>query len=289
MRDDFGILIITHQRPHDQSTLKMLERKGYTGKWWLVIDDEDPTADEYHKLYGDRVLVFSKTEIGKSFDEGDNFHDHRAGVYARNACWEFARQFGLKYYIQIDDDIRSFQYRRFGTKDGVYRYASWRALRLDLVFAAMVRFMENTPTLGLSVSIGGDRIGGVHNVNFGQGKILLKRKPMGMWLVATDRQFSFIGRMNDDVNTYMTLGNRGGLFFSYSGFQIDGAPTQQTEGGMHDIYAAAGTYQKAFYTIMMGPSYSTIRKMGRFDFRHHHAIKWNNALPKIVSEELRRT
>jgi len=288
MRDDFGVLIITHQRPHHQATLDLFRRRNYTGPIWLVIDDEDPTADEYRRQYGDQVLEFSKREMEGTFDGGDNFRDHRAGVYARNACWQFARDLGLKYHIQTDDDLKAFTWRRMGHKDGVYKYGAWMATRLDDAFEEMVEFVEATGTLGFSVSIGGDRIGGVKNSRFGQGKRSLQRKPMGMWLVATDRPFQFVGRMNDDVNTYMTLGNRGGLFFSYSGFQIDGPPTQHNEGGMTDLYLARGTYQKSFYTLMMGPSYTTIRSIGVNEYRAHHQIDWKNALPKIVSEELQR-
>jgi len=288
MRNDFGVLIITHQRPHNQITLELLRRRGYTGPIWFVIDDQDPTADEYHKLFGDKVLVFSKPEIAETFDEGDNFHDYRAGVYARNACWGFARQLGLKFYIQIDDDINSFSWRRMGIKNGEYKLGSWMTHQLDDVLEKMIRFVEGTDTQGFSVSLGGDRIGGVKNQRFGEGKLVLQRKPMGLWLVATDRPFPFIGRMNDDVNTYMTLGNRGGLFFTYSGLQIDNPPTQTQSGGMTDIYLARGTYQKTFYTVMMGPSYTTIRTMGLSSRRVHHNIKWNHALPMIVPERIRK-
>jgi len=288
MRDDFGILVITHQRPNSQITLDYLRNRGYTGPVWLVIDDQDPTGDEYRRLFGDKVLVFSKPEIAETFDEGDNFHDYRAGVYARNACWDFARQLGLKFYIQIDDDIRLFQWRRMGTKDGAYKLGSWSNRRLDETFETLVRFVEDTDTQGFSVALGGDRIGGVKNLHFGRGKLSLRRKPMGLWLVATDRPFPFIGRMNDDVNTYMTLGNRGGLFFSYTGLQIDNPNTQAQAGGMTDIYLARGTYQKSMYTVMMGPSYTQVAMMGVTDQRLHHRIKWDHALPKIVSEGLRR-
>ena len=30
----------------------------------------------------------------------------------------------------------------------------------------------------------------------------------------TDRPFKFVGRMNDDVNTYVSLGDKGNLFFT---------------------------------------------------------------------------
>src|SRR5699024_11616996 len=59
----------------------------------------------------DLVLVFSKSEIARTFDEGDNFGDRRAIVYARNACFELARQIGATHFIELDDDYTYFKFR----------------------------------------------------------------------------------------------------------------------------------------------------------------------------------
>lgn len=49
MRNDFAILILSHGRPDKLYTLKALEKANYTGKWYIVIDDEDETENEYRK------------------------------------------------------------------------------------------------------------------------------------------------------------------------------------------------------------------------------------------------
>lgn len=41
MRDDFCVFILTHGRAGNVKTLKMLQKQGYTGKWYCVIDNED--------------------------------------------------------------------------------------------------------------------------------------------------------------------------------------------------------------------------------------------------------
>ena len=81
----FVAFILTHGRPDRVLTYEKLRKHGYTGKIYIVCDDEDKTLPEYRKRFGD-VLVFSKSEIAKTFDEGDNFGDRRAIIYARNAC-----------------------------------------------------------------------------------------------------------------------------------------------------------------------------------------------------------
>ena len=41
MRDDFAVMILTHGRADRVYTLKSLRKGGYTGKVYIVIDNED--------------------------------------------------------------------------------------------------------------------------------------------------------------------------------------------------------------------------------------------------------
>ena len=49
--DNFAIFILTHGRASNIPTIKSVRKSGYTGKIWLIIDDEDSQADEYKKNY----------------------------------------------------------------------------------------------------------------------------------------------------------------------------------------------------------------------------------------------
>lgn len=98
MRDDFAVFILTHGRADNIKTLKALKKGNYTGKWYIVIDNEDDTADEYYKRYGDRVIMFDKLAISKTFDTADTFSDRRTIVYARNACFDIAKQVGVSTF-----------------------------------------------------------------------------------------------------------------------------------------------------------------------------------------------
>ena len=82
MRDDFAVFILTHGRPNKVYTYKTLRNQNYSGRIYLLIDDEDESAREYQEKYGDEVIVFNKTEAASLVDVGDNRPDHR--VYARN-------------------------------------------------------------------------------------------------------------------------------------------------------------------------------------------------------------
>lgn len=270
-RDDFCVFILSHGRPDKIKTLTTLKNAGYTGKVYIVCDDEDKQLDKYLKKYGSSVLVFSKTEIAKYFDEADNFSHRKTIVYARNACWKLAIKVGVKYFIQFDDDYTWFGYRT--------AEKSKQMKCIDKIFELLIRFLENTPILSVAFSQGGDHIGG-----YDENK-KIKRKAMNSFVCTVERPFRFIGKVNEDVNTYVNLGNKGGIFFTIMNIQLTQVATQQSSGGMTETYLNAGTYIKSFYTILFNPSCVTIKIMGTTNKRLHHSIDWDMAVPCIIQEK----
>jgi len=100
-KGDFAAFILTHNRAGRVLTYRTLRSHGYTGPVFLVCDDGDPGLADYQEEFGaDQVLVFSKSEIAERFDEADAFNDRRGVFYARNACFDLARQIGVRYFIQ---------------------------------------------------------------------------------------------------------------------------------------------------------------------------------------------
>lgn len=269
MRDDFAALILTHGRPNNVKTFNVLKRDGYTGKIYLVVDDEDPTLAQYQDKYGDKVLVFSKIDIEKTFDVGDNFDERRAVIWARNASFDLARSVGCRYFVQLDDDYYDFQVR--GER-------GLEIQNLDTIFEAMVNFLSIDHITTVAIAQGGDHIGGF------DGCVRLKRKAMNSFFCDVEKPFRFVGRINEDVNTYVSLGHRGWLFFTMMNLQLDQSDTQSSAGGMSEAYQDQGTYAKSFYSVMFAPSCVTIRSMGVHHPRLHHRIDWNAAVPCILAE-----
>ena len=63
MRSDFAVFILTHGRADNVATMGALKKGGYTGKWYMIIDDEDETAEQYRKNFGpEHVIMFDKQE-----------------------------------------------------------------------------------------------------------------------------------------------------------------------------------------------------------------------------------
>lgn len=287
MRDDFAVFILTHGRPDNIKTIRSLEVGGYTGKWFLVIDDLDERGDEYRERYGDRVVVFSKPEIEPRMDLFDQGGNHKTITYARNACWDIARRLGVRYFCQLDDDYIWFGHRTVGRKveeqtdEDVH---GWQIKQLDGVFDALVDFLAVDPRIdSVAFSQGGDHMGGKLG-----WRTMLMRKAMNSFVCDVERPIDFLGRMNEDVNTYVTRSLRGRLFFTFTPIQLNQKETQSQEGGITDLYLERGTYQKAFSTLMTAPSAVRISTLGRSNHRLHHSIDWNACAPKIVSEDLRK-
>ena len=207
MRDDFCAFILTHGRPDKVLTYRTLRRAGYTGKIFIVVDDEDKTRHQYMAEFGEQVLVFSKTDIASRFDEADNFCDRRSIFYARNACFDLAKLVGCKYFIQLDDDYHEFQFR----VDRNYDQAYFPIRKLDAILSEMLAYYESIPALSIAMSQGGDFLG-----DNGGHASWVKRKAMNSFICSVDRPFSFMGRINEDVNTYTNLGRCGELFMTIS-------------------------------------------------------------------------
>ena len=276
MRNDFAVFILTHGRPDNVITFRTLKKSGYTGKTYIVIDNEDKQGDAYRKEFGaENVIEFDKKAVSETFDTADTQEDRRSIVYARNASQKIAKDLGLDYMLQLDDDYTSFCYRF--TKGDIIKSTSIR--NFDGVVDAMIKLLEDTNALTVAFSQGGDHIGGVEG-SISKG---ILRKAMNSFFIRTNRPINFVGRINEDVNAYVLDGSRGELFLTITSLQLTQNQTQKSSGGMTDIYLGLGTYTKSFYTVMFHPSSVKISSMGNTNRRLHHSVKWDNTVPKILT------
>lgn len=281
VRDSFAVFILSHGRADNLITLNSLRRCGYSGKWYVVVDNEDPTIDDYVRVCGsEHVIVFDKLASSRTFDAFDNSENRKTIIYARNECFRIARELGLKYFLELDDDYKWFEFR--WPEGDVLKTREMKDI--DRVFEAFLTFLDDTDAKTIAFAQGGDLIGGVKGSRFRQG---LLRKAMNSFFCRTDRPFTFIGRINEDVNTYTTLGSRGDLFFTFTKVDLVQVTTQKNNGGMSDVYLDYGTYNKSFYTVITMPSCVKIGMMGDKHMRIHHQIDWETCVPKIVSGRFR--
>ena len=284
MRDDFVVFILSHGRANSLVTVDSLNRCGYTGKWYIILDDEDSQIDLYKQKFGEEnIIIFNKAEALKKFDIMDNFDDDKTIVFARNICHQTARDLGYKYFLELEDDYTNFIHREPNGK----KLETWYIRDLDAVIDTYIEFLETSKCTTVCFAQTGDFIGGVGTT----GPVYrekLARKAMNSFFCKSDNEFMFFGRFNDDVNTYLKLGSIGKLFFTTVDVNLGLIGTQITKGGLTDSYLKFGTYVKSFYSIMICPSCTKIYTVGSFHKRLHHIIDWDLAVPKIISSRFKR-
>lgn len=282
-----AVFILTHGRAQNVETYKALRDCGYTGRIYLIIDDEDRQAQQYISRYGkDNVIVFSKEKAESYTDTADTKAERNVVVFARNTCHKIAADLGLTHFVELDDDYTRFAYR--AVKDGELK--NIKTHKLDDIFSAMFDFLDVSGALAVAPAQGGDYIGGVNSRVW---KEQCSRKVMNMFFCRTDRPFKFYGRLNEDTTAYTLLGQQGGLFFTVANWELIQGQTQQNEGGLTDAYLSLGTYVKSFYSVMYCPSCVKISALGDGSkgVRHeriHHRVDWTHCTPMIINEKWKK-
>lgn len=287
MSKNMAAFILSHGRPDNVKTYRSLRRCGYTGPIYILVDNEDCSIDRYIENYGDQVIVFDKKQAAEITDAGDNFEKRNSIVYARNWNFVVAKELELSHFFQLDDDYTGFGWTI--NESGEYMSSDASTNRLDDILNLLVEFLDHSGAHSIAFAQGGDLIGGGEGTvvkKAREGKLL--RKAMNSFVCRTDRPFKFLGRMNDDVNMFVTNGIRGNLFITMPRIRIWQTETQKSDGGLTELYKETGTYVKSFYSVMYNPSCVKITPMGSKHARLHHKVNWRNAVPKIISEEWKK-
>lgn len=282
---DFCVFILTNKRPDNVKTVDTFKEFGYTGDWYLVVDDKDPTIDKYIENFGlEKIKIFSKAEVYKHMDMFDNFEENEQNVgspvYARNACYDIAEELGVRYFCVFDDDYTEYQFR-YESLDGEHLRAC-DVDDMDSIFCALLDFLDCSDRIKtVALAQNGDFIGGIDGGKFKKGVL---RKAMNSFVCDTHKRIEFCSRFNDDVSTYVRYGKMGDLFYSYCGVTVHQTETQQNKkGGISENYLNYGTYVKSFYTVLECPSAVKVGIMMSKYWRMHHKIKEEVAYPKVVS------
>ena len=281
-KKEYVVFILSYGRADKVYTYKTLKKQGYTGEIYLICSDDDKNLNDYKNTF-ENVYVFSKDDYVNTFDIADNFDDKRVVVYARNAVFDIAKELGYKYFIVLDDDYKTFRY----TVDNNYNYLTKQRLckDLDFQFNALLKYYKSIKAKTLCIAQDGDFIGGAGCSVF-QKK--LSRKAMNFFVCSTDRRFNFVGRINEDVNTYVHFGSKGDLFLTICELRLNQLQTQQNTGGLTEFYLDGGTYVKSFYTLIFNPSSVRVSLVGTIHPRLHHRINWNNTVPRIMDETFKK-
>ena len=278
---NFAVIIISHGRP-SCPTAKTLQECGYTGRTFILIDDEDKEQDSYLKNYGDKICIFHKTPW---FDIGDNF-DGPNGIatFARNACFDVAKEKCLKSFLMIDDDLKQASVRYL--KDG--RLLGKKCTDLDSVFFAASEIVENTKTDCIGFGLPMDYIGG--SETFNKPLFETRRHVMNAYMFKSDSAVRFHGRYSEDSISPVQFGKTGAIFLNNYGVQLqfdvfvpDGR--KNMTGGCVDTYRTTNTYVMMAYSVMFCPDSIKMRIKGD---GFNNSVSSRCSMPFILSERWKK-
>ena len=277
MRNDFAVFILSHGRADKVMTLKALKKAGYTGAWYILVDNLDDQLDRYIEKYGDHIVVFDKKAWAKKTDTVTSSDDLRSPVFARNAAYEIAEDLGLRFFAEFDDDLQTFTYR-YIDNNSLRSKAVWN---MDDVLELMLAFQEESGAVSLGFASGGGLIGGLN----GKFKQRLLRSIHQAFILRTDDRIEFKGLLNEDGIATEVCNKTGKLAFEIVDV-VQNCPARSTnEGGLQELYKSNDEYVRAFYSIIVVPdSLKIMQKNG-----HTTLLRTtDNAMPKILGERWKK-
>lgn len=285
---NFAVFILSHGRSDAVYSYHSLIKHGYTGKIYILIDNEDKQANQYKQKYGNNVLIFDKTSFAKNVDACDNYDRRNSVVFARNYCFQLAKEMGITHFLQLDDDYTRYQWSI--DCNGNYQTAKNSITCLDSIFDSCLDLLDSTDFVSIAFAQDGDFIGGDGHAQVLRlrNKGFIYRKAMNSFFFRSDSDVTFRGRVNDDVNLYVECGRRGQLFATIPNVRLSQPLTQVNLGGCTDIYKEMGTYIKSFYSVIVAPSCVKIATVGHVNKRIHHRVVWKHACPVIINEKYRK-
>lgn len=246
MRDDFAMFILSHGRPDNQLTLQALEKSGYTGRWYIICDDLDPTVSRYQEKYGDKVIVFNKREWADKTDTFDNFEDMRSVVYARNASFQIAKDLGLKHFGQFDDDLIRFSHRYI---DDEGQLKTKDLSQMDSVLEQMIHYMENAPIHCLSFMF---ELGYMWGKD-GKFKDGLGDEIYNSYIFSVDKPVEFRGLMTEDYIMTANQHKLGHVIYAIFDIMFTTPLRGTNDGGLKNLYDANSKYVTGFYAMIDDP------------------------------------
>ncbi len=279
MKNNYAVFIISHKRP-EVETLKALQKSGYNGEYFIVIDDADPTIEEYKSRYGEHLLIFNKEEIWKETDTIDNAKILTSATYARNYCIKVARNKGYDFFVNLDDDINRFAFRYIeGDKLAIASIKN-----IDKVFEKYIKYMESANLTCTAFILAGRLIGGMKNPLV---KNCFYSRPTNCLIMKSSTQ-QFKSTVCEDV-IYAVDNNKKG-FLTYGLMPIviyAGKPcTGNSGGGMAEYYSTQEEYLQYFHIKVAEPTAVTLKMCS--NGKVQVIFNENRFLPKILNEEVKK-
>ncbi len=281
MTKKFAVFILTHGRPHNQLTVKSLQSVGYTGEWYLVLDDQDLTYREYLDEWGeDRIIVFNKARFIQSTDTGLHTPVQKFAVFARNAIEYIAKELGYKTFMMLDDDITKFRVR---LPEGDSLKSFQLTTQFDSIIENSVNYVLNCDIACLGLGFCNLYIGGVANFNKENPR---QRLCAEAFIRNTSHPIDWRLNMVEDLITSIDAAISGEVWFQFLPIQCEIKMSEgEVDGGNSDVYRQLGMYKISFMPVIAHPSSNAV-KFGKKSWISTTAP--DKCIPKIISSRYRK-
>ena len=249
---NFGVFILSHERANRVETYKVLQKGGYKGKIWIVIDDEDRQRSEYMKRFPDNLMIFSKRKYMESADVVELKKRKASAVYARNYVERMAKISGLDAFLMIDDDITGLRYR-WPEGDKVKSLSTNGGL--NEVFKYYAEYMLETGIACLSFPYTMFYVAGLHDID---KRITQYRHTYQIHIRNAHKPVEWIGTINHDTITQLLTMKLGYIWWSIPHLVFDAVPMNKEAGGLKEVYDTVGDFNMAFMAMVTSPDCCTI-------------------------------
>jgi len=281
MRDDFAIFILTHGRPTQQSTKKLLRDIGYSGKIYLVLDNTDETIQKYIDNHNpNEIFIFDKNAYINSIDVGSNQPLYKCIVYAKAAVEDIAKSLNLSAFAMIDDDVYKFRHRF--VENNVLRSVNITK-NFDALMDNVLEYLFNADLTATSFCYTSFYICGIDA--FSEKRMQRYRIPYTFVIRNAKHPFEWSFDYGEDIISAILADKRGDKLTMLPDIQIDSTPPdKRASGGMSETYAQ-DTAKLIFREIIAHPDIITARK---YHGKYVGYINRDNAFPKIMNERYKK-
>lgn len=251
---NYAVFILSHKRADRVETFSTLRNSGYTGRIFIVLDDEDPQRLDYEIRFKDKentkVIVFHKRIYMRLTDTVTNDKQASSPVYARNFIEHYAERIGCLAYIVMDDDITNLRFRY------VENYVSKsQALKssLDEVLEAYIKYLLTANIATLSFATVMVYAGGVHN-EADMVRLANHRYTCQIHMRNLAFPVDWISLANNDSISANNTAKIGYLWWSLPFIVYDSPKMNTLPGGMKEVYDGVSEFKRAFMSTVVSPS-----------------------------------
>ena len=281
------IFILSHNSPNNCITLETLNKFGYTGKWYIIIDNEDKFVTEYKEKYENNLIIFNKQYFRRSADSGFMTKDTPGcTLTARLAVEEISKRLHLKSFVVLDDDITSFKFIELNHDK---RCLHEEAIKdFDYVIEKTIDYLINAKIACISYCTQNHFIGGYTSIN--SGKNFEKRVVSNCLIRNTEFDNGQFMCMYEDWCYSINSNKIGQLVFSIPNIKILVKPqhtqkgNKQSNDGNDELYSIKD-YERNFLPILAFPN---CVKLFTYNNKLTPRMNHESNYPKIISDKFKK-